>query len=247
MPRMAQPNVKAIKEPECIGELNRAPLEFARHWENGGSGHALATHWLRQSTDGADTFQSFISLWIAVNGWAQRITREELDSEWVKTVGVDPVLRSGFADSLANNHEVRAAAESLIAFAPIFRATEQMLFPSPPYSPRRERVAYWLGQKISEKKGHRQIVHRPRCYEMHLHRDGSLPCDWPHVLHAIYQIRCNLFHGSKSAAVDEDRKLVSWSRAALLGFLTEGRYLTATHWLPAWQSSHVSAAPTQAN
>lgn len=40
-------------------------------------------------------------------------------------------------------------------------------------------------------------------------------------LSAVYQVRCNLFHGDKPPNSDIDEKLVSWAYINLLEFLTE--------------------------
>jgi len=36
-----------------------------------------------------------------------------------------------------------------------------------------------------------------------------VPIDWPHTLSAIYQVRCNLFHGYKGVYSENDISIVS--------------------------------------
>lgn len=78
-------------------------------------------------------------------------------------------------------------------------------------------MTHWLSEGVA---------HRPRCSR--LHPDG-LPCYWPHLLEAIYQACCNLFHGEKSVTSDVDGTLVDWSVDLLLPFLKNAGYLE-------WQS-----------
>ena len=42
---------------------------------------------------------------------------------------------------------------------------------------------------------------------------------WPHTLQALYQIRCNLFHGEKGAHMECDREIVDFALRAMLPFL----------------------------
>jgi hypothetical protein len=80
----------------------------------------------------------------------------------------------------------------------------------------------------------RDDIYRPECWELHTrHISGdrigtndSVPLDWPHTLHAIYIVRCNLFHGAKSRYSDADSKLVLYAFQVLVHFMHTGGYLT---------------------
>ena len=49
---------------------------------------------------------------------------------------------------------------------------------------------------------------RPDCAARHHENAEEIPGDWPHTLAAIYQVRCNLFHGSKSLQSDNDIQII---------------------------------------
>jgi hypothetical protein len=57
--------------------------------------------------------------------------------------------------------------------------------------------------------------------------DTGIPADWSHLLQAMYQVRCNLFHGEKSVVSDIDHQVVRWSVGILLPFLEAAGYLGA--------------------
>jgi hypothetical protein len=49
----------------------------------------------------------------------------------------------------------------------------------------------------------------PACTFLHRDRGEEVPLDWPHTLSAIYQVRCNLFHGYKGVYSENDVLIVS--------------------------------------
>lgn len=71
------------------------------------------------------------------------------------------------------------------------------------------------------------------CGELHTgHKLGDpvgdnnlVPLDQPHTLHAIYVMRCNLFHGAKSRYSDADSKLVLYAFQVLDYLMHSGGYL----------------------
>jgi len=65
----------------------------------------------------------------------------------------------------------------------------------------------------------------PRCWKRHVDDGEAVPLDWPHVLKAIYKVRCNLFHGQKSAHSEMDKEIVSAAFLTLAHFVREARYL----------------------
>jgi len=65
------------------------------------------------------------------------------------------------------------------------------------------------------------IRRRPPCSRVHLEHREAIPLDWPHTLQAVYQVRCNLFHGEKGANSESDREIVTAALRAMLPFLSE--------------------------
>jgi hypothetical protein len=63
------------------------------------------------------------------------------------------------------------------------------------------------------------IYFRPDCATKHFERGEDIPMDFPHTLQAIYQVRCNLFHGSKSVHNLLDIKMVACAFKVLIRVL----------------------------
>ena len=207
---------------ECLTTLGpKDTIVFENHWNDHGSGQELVHHWFSIGSTEKDPFESFIYVWFAFNGWAQRVTGEEQDYAWLNLLGVDARLRGEFLQTVDSNQSVRQGVAALHDFSPIFRTVQQRRFGPPPAGTRAEHVKYWLSKTINGGP----IKHRPACFEDDMQKTGSLPTDWPHILQAVYGVRCNLFHGSKSSNNDEDAMLVTWSRDVLVGFLSAGEYL----------------------
>lgn len=65
----------------------------------------------------------------------------------------------------------------------------------------------------------------PLCYRRHIDGGDDVPLDWPHIIWAIYQVRCNLFHGDKAPHSEIDRVLVHSGLQVLVRFLADGGYM----------------------
>jgi hypothetical protein len=206
---------------ECVGTLSRKRILFQKHWDDRGSGQRLVHDWFERGSQTEDPFESFIYVWFAFNGWAETVTEEERDFLWLEILGVEPRLRAEFQEAVDSDKSVREAVDGLHAFAPIFRSVEQRKVDPPPRGEREDHIKYWLSKKIDGKP----LAYRPRCYEDDVKKTGRIDKDWPHILQAIYGVRCNLFHGGKSTENSEDFMLVAWGRAILVGFLSKGGYL----------------------
>jgi hypothetical protein len=57
-------------------------------------------------------------------------------------------------------------------------------------------------------------VRSPDCHIRHI--GESIVPDWAHVLEALYRVRCNLFHGTKSVDGAADREVVDAASAVLV-------------------------------
>ena len=105
------------------------------------------------------------------------------------------------------------------------------------YKQRKGRIAHYLREIEKARAIGANIqadIYRPQCWELHTnHRIGNLlgdnstvPLDWPHTLHALYVIRCNLFHGAKSRYSEGDARLVLYALQVLTSLIHLGRYIT---------------------
>lgn len=206
---------------QCVGDAPASLVSFQDYWgvHLEGAGPLIQSWmWRAESAlNEGEPFECFIFTWIAFNGWAERGRGEERDVQWIRRLASCQPIRTDFSAFLAADQEAASLATALRDFAPVFRAREQRALPPPPSPARAVRVAYWLGKGVG---------HRPECFAAH---HEGMPIDWPHLLHAIYQVRCNLFHGEKSIASDVDRDLVTWASRILLPFL---RFTGYADWQP---------------
>jgi hypothetical protein len=195
-------------------KIHRHNFEFLDH-----DAHQLIVKWFDRAEDALDEdkegypFESFIYAWIAVNGWAACCTGTDTDAAQVTAMAADTFLQKKFNDLLKDTVYRRWAAKFHDQW-PIFKAAELRRPPRlhPLYnSGRRAVVDYYLGARPETKRA-------PRCYERHKREGKDCPLDWEHTVWAIYLVRCNLFHGEKSAHSEGDRAIVTAAANTLVPF-----------------------------
>jgi hypothetical protein len=146
-----------------------------------------------------DSFEPFIFGWIAVNGWACCVTAEDRDSDYLDALLMDSDLDREFKELLAA--DLLAAAREFQSTWPIFSSKD---------------IGYnveWAGTREQVIERYRTINPlpgcKPACAFLHKDRGEEVPIDWSHTLSAIYQVRCNLFHGYKGVYSENDVSIVS--------------------------------------
>lgn len=146
-----------------------------------------------------DSFEPFIFGWIALNGWACCVTAEDRDSDYLDALLLDSDLGRGFKGLLAT--DLLAAARDFQSVWPIFSSKD---------------IGYnveWVGTREQVIGRYMEINpppgRKPACAFMHRDRGEEVPIDWQHTLSAIYQVRCNLFHGYKGVYSENDVLIVS--------------------------------------
>ena len=202
-------------ERPCPGTALTAPdaVDLTHFTHLNSHGRRLIRGWLRRAVareDGnqADSFEAFIFMWIAYNGWAACCTEEDADTLQNRLTASSEALRFRFQDLLERNARFAAGLTAFHSLWPIFNAREirtDQLAESPDARP--DKVDYYLANGIS---------YEPRCFLTHLHRNQPIPMDWPHTLYATYRVRCNLFHGEKAAHLEADRTMVDAALQAML-------------------------------
>jgi hypothetical protein len=169
-------------------------------------GRRLIDHWLtlaqrQMDCDPAESFEPFIYVWIAFNGWASCCIELDQDRQLVEAVSSSPELVAQFDKMLSTSPELVRAAEKFRSHWPIFKAQELKRLGALTYwqGNRQRTIAYYLGRGAK--------AFAPPCFQRHVEAGEEVPLDWPHVLSAIYQVRCNLFHGDKAPHSEIDRIL----------------------------------------
>ncbi|MGA8731127.1 MAG: hypothetical protein WB608_20385 [Terracidiphilus sp.] len=156
-----------------------------------------------------DSFELFIYGWIALNGWACCVTAEDRDSDYLDALLLDADLNREFQGLLVT--DLLAAVGEFQSTWPIFSSKD---------------IGYnvdWGGTREQAIERYRTLNpapgRKPACTFLHRERGEPVPGDWPHTLSAIYQVRCNLFHGYKGVYSENDVSIVSKAFRVLVRLL----------------------------
>ena len=169
-------------------------------------GRRLITSWAGRASDQArcddtDSFEPFIFGWIAVNGWASCVTGKEGDWACLDAVMIDNELNCRFAKGVAENADLKESLQQFQRLWPIFRSRD-IGYLQDPTETREELVNKYMTKSAPP-------PHRPSCSLKHRTGGHEVPMDLSHTVSAIYQVRCNLFHGFKGVHSENDVSIVS--------------------------------------
>jgi hypothetical protein len=197
-PKCPGANLRQLKHPLLDRSLEDP--EFAK----------FAAPWLsraRSSEKKQEPFEAFIFVWVAFNAWLARVVSDrsetEHDSYLVGAAGIDEEMNGRFNKLLRDDMHFNATALTFYRLFPVFKVRTLVESGIPPWG------EHGMEQRRDEyrercfKSNLKRTDYAPRCYREH--GESDLPFDWPHVLSAVYQVRCNLFHGGKSFYYSKDR------------------------------------------
>ncbi len=200
-------------------------VDFERYRMLPPEGRELISDWFARSWEiregrGKVCFEAFFFAWIAVNGWAACVTACDDASGYLDALKRDPPLCRDFTEFAADEGSPLAdAVKQFAAFWPIFK--DQSLRRSGmgrrPGETREEMVSRYLERS--------DVRFAPQCARRHREAGEKIPVDWPHTLAALYQVRCNFFHGEKALSSEMDQQIVSCAYKTLLYFFQQGRYI----------------------
>lgn len=199
----------------------RRPLPLDKHRYLHQDGQRLITTWFdrawRARADDSAAFEGFVFAWIAVNAWAACVTGEDRDREYMDRLANDPGLRAAFDNLMASSAAFEQEAERFFQLLPIFKAQQLRRngIHLDEHVPRGERIQRYFDAGLTD--------FEPNCAKLHLDRGEPIPRDWSHFIQAVYRVRCNLFHGEKSAHSEMDCAII---RAALLSLTA---FFRSTH------------------
>ena len=202
---------------------DRRPLDLSRHHGLHPEGGRLISSWFSkawsQRWDEDAVFESFIFAWFSVNAWAACVTGVDRDSEYIKCLQRDAGLGQKFTELIAIDPTFNDAARRFHSMWPIFKAQ----------SIRRARVQAEQGISRAETVRHYFEMgvaeFEPDCWRVHQEAGEAVPLDWAHTLQSIYRVRCNLFHGEKSAHSEMDRAIVRAAFDVLIHFFRGAQIL----------------------
>lgn len=184
----------------------------------------LISHWFtlahqQVDCDPADSFEPFIYSWIAFNGWASCCTDLDQDRQIIEALSKSTELIRRFEQCMTESDAFRTSAERLRSMWPVFNVKDL----------RRQRIPMFLDLDRPSMIAHYfqrgAESFAPLCYRRHIDKGEEVPLDWPHALSAIYQVRCNLFHGDKAPHSESDRVLVHSALQVLVMFLNRWGYM----------------------
>ncbi len=196
-----------------------ANVDLYRYHELHREGQRLIEGWFSRAVHASwrcrpeDSFEPFIFGWIGFNGWAACCSGMDRDESWRDALASCPQLVTGFQAMMAADPEFAASVRRFKAMWPIFKAQQlQAGGINTDGRNRDELVRQYLAQGLRR---------APVCFQHHINRrpPEEVPADWPHTLMALYQVRCNLFHGQKSAHSEMDSEIVYSALQVLVQFL----------------------------
>jgi hypothetical protein len=190
-----------------------------------GDGRRLIRSWFRRSQlimerHPESVFEPFIFAWFAFNGWGMCVTEADNDAVMIKSLALDQQMTEQFETLLAEPDSVFAdSAKNFVRLLPIFdvKALTEAGILRFDNEDRAKRVNFYLTRGATE--------YDPKCWKRHADSGEATPLDWAHTLKAIYKVRCNLFHGRKSAHSEMDRRIVSAALYTLVHFIEEAGYI----------------------
>ena len=212
--------------PEVVKvHKSTAKIDFSRFHVLHREGRKLIAGWFNRAwgardCPAEDSFEPFIFAWFAVNGWAACVSEVDKDRAYLEALMCDPKMCQDFADHLSDSESPLNSCAT--DFGKLWAIVEVKDL-------RRRGIMRFSSHDRDS------IVHdylragalkfHPRCWKRHHDAGETVPLDWPHVLAAIYQVRCNLFHGEKAAHSEIDQRVVSTAFRTLVHFFNAAGYL----------------------
>ena len=176
----------------------------------------FAETWIKKFRDThEDNFaEKFIYLWVTVNAWTSMcvpdITKNHEDAYLIHSMASDPKFLDRFSRLSTNNKVFKSKVDKFISLAPVFQVLWLRNNHIPAWNMNESREDYVKQARIQNPyhQGQRYPAFAPACAFEHFDSNESVPADWPHLIHMIYQVRCNLFHGGKSYDSMRDRHFI---------------------------------------
>ena len=156
----------------------------------------LARELVDASEHQRSSFSSFVNVWLAFNGWMECVTEAETDAAMIATLADHEKVVNAYDSLLRDDSEFRASVMAFAEMLPVLNVRD---------------VRRKLGRDAFRRLDRPELVdeafraavkHQPVGWTK-----GAIPT-WPQILRTIYTVRCNLFHGSKSAENYRDHQLV---------------------------------------
>lgn len=152
---------------------------------------------------------SFILRWMGYNGWLAAVTGCERDYQMINALAAEARMIAAYDKLVSEDLAFKVEIDAFAALWPVLNVANVRAVLGYDAFRRYDRVAL-LAE--CDKKG---IKRQPADWV-----PGNSP-SWEQLLRALYQVRCNLFHGEKSERAARDQDLVLASDR-ILGLLLVG-------------------------
>ncbi|MBX8570686.1 hypothetical protein K5D36_13420 [Pseudomonas cichorii] len=156
----------------------------------------LARELVEASEQQRSVFSSFANVWMAFNGWMECVTQAETDAAMIGELAEHAKLVTAYEALLDDDPEFKEHILSLISLLPVLNVRD---------------VRKKLGRDAFRKFNRIELmseVQRATVKQQPVGWTNGAMLTWSQLLRTIYLVRCNLFHGSKSAENFRDHKLV---------------------------------------
>lgn len=167
----------------------------------------LARELVEASEQQRSAFSSFVNVWMAFNGWMECVTQAETDAAMISALADHEKLVTAYEALLNDDTEFSENVLSLTALLPVLNVRD---------------VRKKLGRDAFRKFNRIELMDealRATVKQQPVGWANGARLTWPQLLRTIYLVRCNLFHGSKSAENHRDHQLVVASDKILRRFI----------------------------
>ncbi|NDZ12780.1 hypothetical protein C7T35_10485 [Variovorax sp. WS11] len=141
-------------------------------------------------------FSSFSNAWMAFNGWMECVTEAETDAAMITALADHRRVGDAYTDLLRNDSEFEKDVMTFAAMLPVLNVRDVRRKLG------RDAFLKWDRAELLDEVSRATVKHQPVGWVK-----GSVPT-WPQILRAMYAVRCNLFHGSKSSENSRDHAIV---------------------------------------
>jgi len=216
VPHQSEPG-RCPRLTKNIGSLSAGKLlnRFLLQGDNAWDFDDLVRPWIcraLESSENDNYFEAFIFLWVTFNAWAAAIVanrdKSDHDRYLIEAVGHDPALCSRFATLRKSDRYFEKYTKEFAQNWPIFKVRALHAHGLGAWDKKQESRDSYRKQCLAQGLTYKD--YQPCCYTDHT-KGSPLPIDWPHTSAAIYQIRCNLFHGGKDFRVSSDQEFTRYA------------------------------------
>lgn len=175
--------------------------------------------WLNTASNRDNTFERFMFRWMSFNGWLACVTGEQRDAKMLSSFSSDNTAVTTFKHLMLTSPKFTEGVDAFVKLWPIFNAADVLKLGDkrPRAMTMMERPAY-VRALLPLKK----IRRRPGAWNP----DNATAPQIQDVFDAIYQVRCNLFHGDKVSYVEIDRELIRHADTCLRMWIDESHCYT---------------------